>query len=79
MECVAFFFPSIPVSNFVKAEIFSEKISPAANISTGNQRENDRDECEKNKTHFRVLSPFHCEALLKFKSAFYEARTTLFI
>lgn len=47
MECCLFFFSSILVSNFVKAEIFSEKISPAANISTGNRRENDRDECEK--------------------------------
>lgn len=59
MEGYLFF--SILVSNFVKAEIFFEKICPAANISAGNQRDNDRDECEKkkqNKTHLRVLSPF---------------------
>lgn len=53
------------MSNFVKAEIFFEKISPAANISAGNRRENDRDKYEKNKTKhtFRFYPHFavkHC-------------------
>lgn len=49
------------MSSFVRAEIFPEKISPAANTSAGNRGEHGR------------------EALRKFKSVFYEARTTLSI